>query len=71
MNTQEVIEQIATAIYNGMTAEEARKINSGDGFTIDHDGNDGGGFSRTENVTVSDANLEAAIKMAESGEFPY
>lgn len=72
MNTQHVIESIAAAIYSGeMTAEEARTINANDGFTIDHDANDDGSFSRTEGVKLSEENFAKAAKMAESGEFPY
>ena len=72
MNTQEIIEQIAAAIYSGdMTIEEAEAINDSDGFTIDHDADDSGNFSRTEGVKLSAENFDKAVKMAESGDFPY
>lgn len=72
MNTQEIIEQVAAAIYNGdMTIEEAEAINEGEGFTIDHDADDSGNFSRTEGVKLTAGNFYKAVKMAESGDFPY
>ena len=72
MSTQEVIEQVAAAIYSGeLTIEEARTINDGDGFTIDHSADDSGNFSRTEGVKLSAENFDEAVKMAESEDFPY
>jgi hypothetical protein len=71
MNTQHAIECIAAAIVEGMTADEARTINAADGFTVDHGADDSGSFIRTKGVTVSAADMEKAIQMAQTGDFPW
>lgn len=72
MNAQEIIEQIAAAIYSGdMTIEEARAINDGEGFTIDHSADDSGNFSRTEGVKLSAGNFDKAVNLAVMAKFLY
>lgn len=70
MHTQKLIEQVAGSIKDGMTAEEAAEINKTTGFTFDHD-QDGNSWQRTEGATLTEAQLQQAIDLANDPTFGW
>ena len=70
MDKQEVIEFVATEVALGLDPEEARRINAGDGFTIDHSP-DGQWWTRTEGLQLSQEDLEKAIVLGNDPDFGW
>lgn len=71
MKAQTVIENVAASIAEGIiSGDDARRINAGDGFTVDHSPN-GQSFVRTEGLQLSDAQLAQAIALAADPLFGY
>lgn len=71
---QQQIEAIAAEIIDeGLTTEDAKLINAGDGWTVelcydDHEYVSGINYTRTEGIKLSPAELAEAIEIADSWE---